>query len=264
MPYRGGGSCRGRGWRWDSPARAPDSRPARPRPESRRDGGAAPRPCAACLPAAPRGSGWRRSRRPTPRPGRRLSTLKPSSSPSARSMATSPSRPLPKVKSAPVTTPPAPISSTSRCCAKARAGRLASTASKPKTSIASAPACANRCWRWSSVVRRKGAVSGGRTHRVGVEGRDDRRTALGTRAFDRAADHRLVPPVKPVEIAERDDPAAKMRRYRDRSVQPLHGRAYRGGFRQCQLAGGFTVPAQGPPAARAGHCRPSPCGFPRA
>jgi len=31
---------------------------------------------------------------------------------------------------------------------------------KSNTSIASAPAAANSAWRWSSVVRRKGGVSG--------------------------------------------------------------------------------------------------------
>ena len=45
--------------------------------------------------------------------------------------------------------------------------------------------------------------------RVGVEGGDDDRPALVRAALHRAADHGLVAEVKAVEIAERDDRAAK-------------------------------------------------------
>ena len=46
-------------------------------------------------------------------------------------------------------------------------------------------------------------------HRMRVEGRDDRRAPVVLGMMHRAADHRLVPGVKAVEIAERDDAAAQ-------------------------------------------------------
>src|SRR3546814_11530346 len=49
------------------------------------------------------------------------------------------------------------------------------------------------------------------------------RSGFGARAIDRRADHRLVPAMKSVEIAERGNPAAKMGRNRRAAVQPLHG-----------------------------------------
>src|SRR3546814_13633558 len=47
------------------------------------------------------------------------------------------------------------------------------------------------------------------THRMRIEGRDDRRKPLVLRMMHRAADNRLMPGVKAVEIAERDDAAAQ-------------------------------------------------------
>jgi hypothetical protein len=44
---------------------------------------------------------------------------------------------------------------------------------------------------------------------VRIEGGDQRRPPFGAGALDRAADHRLVPEVKSIEIAERDDAPAK-------------------------------------------------------
>ncbi len=67
---------------------------------------------------------------------------------------------------------------------------------------------------------------------VRIEGGDDRRTALGASTVDRAADHGLVPEVESVEIAERDDPAAKRGGKRRAVVQTLHG----GGYREGRLA----------------------------
>ena len=60
-------------------------------------------------------------------------------------------------------------------------------------------------------------------HRVRIEGRDQHRAALGAGARDGAAHHRLVALVKAVEIAERDDAAAKCVRNRRAPVQALHG-----------------------------------------
>jgi len=58
---------------------------------------------------------------------------------------------------------------------------------------------------------------------VRVEGRDDRGAAGGTRTLDRAANHRLVPQVKSIEIAERDIAPAKALGHRRAAGKPLHG-----------------------------------------
>ena len=58
-----------------------------------------------------------------------------------------------------------------------------------------------------------------------IEGRDQSRPPLGAGARDGAAHHRLVALVKSVEIAERDDAAAKRVRNRRAPVQALHGGA---------------------------------------
>jgi hypothetical protein len=62
-------------------------------------------------------------------------------------------------------------------------------------------------------------------HRMGIEGRDQSWPPLRACAGHGAADHRLVPGMKPIEIAERDDPPAKRPGNRRAAVQPLHGRA---------------------------------------
>ena len=59
-------------------------------------------------------------------------------------------------------------------------------------------------------------------HRVGIERRDDDGAAFGPRPVYRAADHRLMPAVKAIEIAERHDAPAQMRRYRPGIVQAHH------------------------------------------
>ena len=64
-------------------------------------------------------------------------------------------------------------------------------------------------------------------HRMRIEGRDQHRPPLGAGARHGAAHHRLVALVKSVEIAERDDAAAKCVRNRRAPVQALHGTAYR-------------------------------------
>src|SRR3546814_14391879 len=60
------------------------------------------------------------------------------------------------------------------------------------------------------------------THRMRIERCDQGRAGFGARAIDRRADHRLVPAMKSVEIAERGHPAAKMCRNRRAAVQPTH------------------------------------------
>ena len=63
---------------------------------------------------------------------------------------------------------------------KSSAVVAASASSKWNTSIASAPAAANSSSRWSSVVSRNGGTCGREmAHRMRIEGRDDRRAALG-------------------------------------------------------------------------------------
>ena len=110
------------------------------------------------------------------------------------------------------------------------AGVAASSAPKRKTIIASAPAAANSRWRWSRLVSRKGGVSG-RKKRTGWGSKVATSTGrpFGAGALDRAADHRLVPVVKSIEIAERDDAPAKRLRNRRAAVQPLHAARYRRG-----------------------------------
>ena len=61
-------------------------------------------------------------------------------------------------------------------------------------------------------------------HRMRIEGGDDDRPALVRAALHGAADHRLVAEVKAVEIAERDDRAAKGVGDRLVEGQALHGR----------------------------------------
>jgi hypothetical protein len=58
-----------------------------------------------------------------------------------------------------------------------------------------------------------------------IEGGDQRRLAIRASIFDRPVHHCLVPLVKPIEIAKRDDAPAKMLRNRRAAVQPLHERA---------------------------------------
>jgi hypothetical protein len=64
---------------------------------------------------------------------------------------------------------------------------------------------------------------------MGIEGGDQGRTPFAACALDGTADHRLVPDVESVEIAERDDAAAKPLRNRRAAVQPLHAAFYRYG-----------------------------------
>ena len=60
-------------------------------------------------------------------------------------------------------------------------------------------------------------------HGMGVERRDDDRATFRPGARHRASHHGLMPGMKTVEIAQRDDGPAQMRRNRRAAVQPLHG-----------------------------------------
>ena len=102
--------------------------------------------------------------------------------------------------------------------------RRRSAASKWKTSIASTPAAASSACALVEIGQAEGRQIGPEeARRVRIEGRDQGRPALGPRARDGAADHRLVAGMKSVEIAERDDAAAKRGRNRRAPVQALHG-----------------------------------------
>jgi hypothetical protein len=70
--------------------------------------------------------------------------------------------------------------------------------------------------RWSRLVGPEEA------HRMRIEGRDHRRPPFVRRLLDRPPDHRLVPQVKPVEIAQRHNRAAHRIRYRLVEGQALH------------------------------------------
>ena len=175
-------------------------------------------------PAAPRGSGSRRPARSPSITGATVSTDRRLAWPSSFSTSTSPPRPLPKVKSSPVTTPAAPIRRTSQSVTKSGAVTAANSASNWKTSIASTPAASEQPLALVERGQPERAAGPGLkiAHRMGIEGGDQRRPALGAGAIDGAADHRLVALVKSVEIAERDDAAAKMGRNRRAPVQALH------------------------------------------
>ena len=73
--------------------------------------------------------------------------VSPSAAPTLRNTPTFPPRPFPKVKSSPVTTAETPRRSTSSLMMKSSAVVAARLASKLNTSIASAPAPANKRWR---------------------------------------------------------------------------------------------------------------------
>ena len=125
---------------------------------------------------------------------------------------TSPLRPLPKLKSSPVTTPAAPIRSASTSATNSSAlVHRGSSSPNSNTSIASAPAWANSCSRWSSVVRRNGGTSGLKKRTgCGSKVATIDRPPLVEGARDRAPDHRLVAEVESVEIAECDDAPLKV------------------------------------------------------
>ncbi len=132
----------------------------------------------------------------------------------SRSTSALPPRPLPKVKSSPVTTPAAPMLLAEQLGDEIlgagrgeRRRRTRTPASRRRRRGRTAP----RAGR--GVVRRNGGDVGLEVaHRVRVEGGDDRRPPLVGPRCDRAADHRLVAEVEAVEIAERDDRARVGRR----------------------------------------------------
>ena len=68
--------------------------------------------------------------------------------------------------------------------------------------------------------------------RMRIEGRDQHRPALGAGARDGAAHHRLVALVKSVEIAERDDAAAK----RSGTAEPPSSRSMAARYRKRRTA----------------------------
>ena len=146
--------------------------------------------------------------------------------PSSLQDSTLPRAARPKVKSSPVTTPAAPIWPAEEFGDEILgAGRGERRRRSANTSIASAPAWANKASRWSRLVSRNGGSVGlEEAHRVRVEGGDDDRPPLVVAARDRAPDDRLVAEVEAVEIAERDDAAAKRVGHAAIEGQPLHCR----------------------------------------
>ena len=147
-------------------------------------------------------------------------------------------RPLPKVKSSPVTTPAAPIRSASTSATKSSASVAASAAPKSEHQHRVGAGMGEQPL---ALVERGQAE---RRHvgleefdRVRVEGGDDHRPPLVETARDRPPDHRLVAEVEAVEIAERDD--APLEAFGDSAVegQPLH-RA-----RALSAAGGAAISA---------------------
>ena len=84
-------------------------------------------------------------------------------------------------------------------------------------------------------------------HWVRVESGDDHRPPKVEAERNRPADHRLVAEMEAVEIAERDDRAAKLFRDRLVVVQPLHWRRSIGASRPPQFgAGNVGFPLSGP------------------
>ena len=137
---------------------------------------------------------------------------------------TLPPRPLPKVKSSPVTTPAAPIRSPSSLATKSSAVVLASSAPKLEHQHRVGPGMGEQPFALveaGQLERRHVGLEV--AHRMRVEGGDDHRPALVEAAGDGAADDRLVAQVKAVEIAEREDASAQLLGDRLVEGQPLHG-----------------------------------------
>ena len=94
--------------------------------------------------------------------------------------------------------------------------------------------------------RERWRVGAEQPRRVRVEGRNQGRTTLGPRLGQRPPDHRLVPEVKAVEVAERDDAAAQRIGHDAPSDDALHGGA----------CSGPPVRRATPRATGAARCRP--------
>ena len=140
------------------------------------------------------------------RPARTASAPMPCSAPSLRSSATSPLRPLPKLKSSPVTTPAAPICSAEHLGDEllgVHRGELGAELEHQHRVGAGVGEQRLALVERGQAERRHVGLE--EADRVRVEGRDDHRPPLVEGARDRAADHRLVAEVESVEIAERDD-----------------------------------------------------------
>ena len=128
-------------------------------------------------------------------------------------------------KLAPVTTPAKPDR---RSATKASAVRAASAALNGKTIMASAPASAKSRARWSILVRGKGCdIRRKEAHGMGIKGGYKRRSARRTGAINRASGNGLVPGVKPIKIAQRDDTAPPACGQSRAAIQSLHKWGYR-------------------------------------
>ena len=130
------------------------------------------------------------------------------------------------MKSSPVTTPAAPIRPTKRSATKSSAV----TAGELGVEVEHEHRVGAGRGEQPLALVERGQPEGRHVgleeaHRMGIEGRDQHRPPLGAGALDRAAHHRLVARVKSIEIAERDDAAAKPLRNRRAAVQPLHRRS---------------------------------------
>ena len=128
-------------------------------------------------------------------------TSKPSSLPRACKSAAVPVRPLPKQKSAPITTWRMPSPSCSTCTAKSRAESCDSVLSNGSSYSRSTPSISNLCARACAFIRRNGAASGKKNSRgCGLECNDAQRRIAAARHVD----HGAVAQMQPVEIAHGD------------------------------------------------------------
>ena len=121
-------------------------------------------------------------------------------------VATLPARPLPKVKSSPVTTPAAPMrpaSSLDDEILGAGRGELGAELEHQHRVRAGVGEQLLALVEGGQAERRNLGLE--EAHRVRVEGGDDHRPPLVKCARDGAADHRLVAEMESVEIAECDD-----------------------------------------------------------
>ena len=154
------------------------------------------------------------------------SATTPWCSPRVLSSAASPLRPLPKVKSSPVTTPAAPIRSRQHLGHEllgVHRGELGVEFEHQHRVGAGVREQVLALVERGQAERRDIGLE--ELDRVGVEGRDDRRPPFVESALDRPPDHRLVAEMEAIEIAEGEDAAREV--IGDAAVegQPLHRRA---------------------------------------
>ena len=147
----------------------------------------------------------------------------PAAAPSAASTATLPPRPLPKVKSRPVTTAAAPACADEPLLDELLGGlgRQLAVEAEHQHRIGARRRQQPRALieRGQAERRRIGAEE---ADRMRIEGRDDQRAAGLAGERLRPRHHRLVAPVEPVEIAQRHHAAAQMIGQSPVARQPLH------------------------------------------